>query len=55
MTNEQKLEMEKFGITGETKLVFHFEGRKYDRLEDALSYAAKSIANEDRMENDSIK
>lgn len=45
MTEEQKFAMEKYGITCHTKSVFHFEGHKYDRLEDALKYAKQSNGN----------
>jgi len=39
MTEEQKLAMEQFGITSETKTIFHFQGYKYDRLDDAIKFA----------------
>jgi len=39
MTDEDKRVMEEFGITSETKMVFHFEGHRYDRLSDAVNYA----------------
>ena len=55
MTDEQRLAVEKFGITSETKTVFHFEGHKYDRLEDALKYAAQSNANAGMPANESRK
>ncbi len=41
MTDEEKRDMEQFGITSETKTIFHFKGHKYDRLDDALNYAKK--------------
>ena len=53
MTDEQKLAMEKFGITSETKSVFHFEGHKYDRLEDALKYAKQAAGNAEKSSTDS--
>jgi hypothetical protein len=53
MTDEQKLAMEKFGITSETKSVFHFEGYKYDRLEDALKYAKQAAGNAEKSATDS--
>ena len=55
MTDEQKLAMEKYGITSETKSVFHFEGHKYDRLEDALRYAAQSSADAELPATESDK
>jgi len=50
--NDQELkEMERFGITSETKTIFHFQGSKYERLSDAVNYAkivfeAQSQSNE---------
>lgn len=31
--------MSQYGITVETRFIFHFDGRRYDRLADAVSYA----------------
>jgi len=39
MTDEDELAMAEYGITSETKLIFHFEGHRYDRLSDAVNYA----------------
>lgn len=41
MTDEERQSMEKYGITYESKMVFHFQGHKYERLADALSYAER--------------
>lgn len=38
---EEKDLMNQYGITSEAKTVFHFQEHKYDRLEDAVSYAKK--------------
>lgn len=42
MSDEQTQLMEKYGITSETKTIFHFQSHKYDRFADALSYAQKT-------------
>lgn len=39
MTDDDKRVMDEYGITSETKVVFHFEGHRYDRLSDAVNYA----------------
>jgi hypothetical protein len=39
MNSEDKALMEKFGITAESKTVFHFGGHRYERLNDAVNYA----------------
>ena len=31
--------MDEYRITAETKLVFHYDGRRYERLADAVNYA----------------
>ncbi len=41
MTDEENQLMMKYGITAETKSVFHFQSHKYDRLADALKYAER--------------
>lgn len=33
--------MQRYGITSETNKTFHFQGHKYQRLEDAVNYAKK--------------
>ena len=38
MTEEDKT-MERYGITRQVHTTFHFAGYKYQRLEDAVSYA----------------
>jgi hypothetical protein len=45
--NDETLVAE-YGITVETKLVFHYDGRRYDRLADAVSYARiqRALADE---------
>ena len=42
MTDEDTKLMETYGITVETKMVYHFDGYKYDRLSDAVKYAKVS-------------
>ena len=39
MNDEEMQLMEKYGITSETKMLFHFQGHRYDRLDDAIKYA----------------
>ena len=39
MNSDDKALMEKFGITAESKTIFHFAGHKYERLADAVNYA----------------
>ena len=41
MTDDEKQAMARYGITHEIKNLFHFRGYRYDRLEDAISYAKK--------------
>ena len=43
MTEEDKRTMDKYGVTCETKTIYHFEGHRYDRLSDAVDYAKKTI------------
>ena len=44
MTDEDRLTMDKHGITSETKVVYHYQGHRYDRLSDAVNYAEKQSA-----------
>ena len=39
MNSEDRALMEKFGIAAETKTIFHFDGHRYERLNDAVNYA----------------
>ena len=39
MIDDDKRLMDEYGITSEAKEIFHFEGHRYDRLSDAMSYA----------------
>jgi len=43
MTDEEKIAMDQFGITCKKKMIFHFQGHRYERLEDALTYASKTV------------
>jgi hypothetical protein len=36
---EEKQQMDLYGITTEQKTVFHYRGYRYDHLTDALNYA----------------
>ena len=45
MTDEEKRAMDQFGITCENKMIFHFQGHKYERLDDALNYAKNAVGN----------
>jgi hypothetical protein len=45
LTNEEQQVMEQYGITSEMKTIFHFQGHKYERLDDAPSYARKAGEN----------
>lgn len=44
--NEQQL-MSRYQITSESKVVFHYDGHRYDRLADAVSYAKKHQSTAD--------
>lgn len=44
MTGEEKQLMDQFEITYETKTIFNFRGYRYERLNDALTYAKKEVA-----------
>lgn len=33
--------MNQYGITAEAKILYHFEGYRYERLADAVNYAIK--------------
>jgi len=39
MTEEEKQQLDLYGITMEEKTVFHYRSYTYDRLTDALNYA----------------
>lgn len=39
MNSDDKKLMEQFGITAESKTIFHFDGHRYERLSDAINYA----------------
>jgi hypothetical protein len=39
-TDDQNRQMASFGITAETKVVYRYQGYVYDRLSDAVAYAA---------------
>ena len=41
MTDEEARLMDKYGITSETKTIYHFRTHKYGQLEDALNYAKR--------------
>ncbi len=43
-TEEEKKLMSQFGITHAHKSVYFYEGLKYDRLSDAVSYARGCLA-----------
>ena len=42
LTDEDKVLMDQHNITSETRTLFYFEGHKYDKLKDALSYAKQA-------------
>lgn len=44
MTDEEKQLMDQYGVTCETKTIFHYRGHRYDRLDDALNFAKKELA-----------
>ena len=44
MKSEDKALVEKFGITAETKTIYHFDGHRYERLNDAVNYAKKKAS-----------
>ncbi len=39
--------MAQYGITAETKLLFHFDGYRYERLADAVNYARLQTQSEE--------
>ena len=39
MDEQDKQLMARYGITAETKVVFHYDGHRYERLADAANYA----------------
>ena len=39
MNSEELALMNQFGVTAEQKTIYHFEGRRYERLSDAINYA----------------
>jgi len=39
MNSDDRKLMEQFGITAESKTIYHFEGYRYERLSDAINYA----------------
>lgn len=39
MDDNDEVLMAQYGIRVETKSVFHYDGRRYDRLSDAVNYA----------------
>ena len=43
MTEDDKIAIERFGITYEEKTIFTFQGYKYERLADAIKYAENSF------------
>ncbi len=52
MSEEETRLMDKFGITFETKSVFHYQGHKYERLDDAVKYAEKVEASSNTVKNE---
>lgn len=46
VTEEDKALMAQYDIKTETRTLFYFEGHKYDKLKDALSYARLSVERE---------
>ena len=55
MTEQETRLMEKYGITFETKTVFHFQSHKYERLADALNYAEKVELSSGQLESEQNK
>lgn len=43
ITEEDKVLMDQYNITTETRTLFYSEGYKYDKLKDALDYAKLSV------------
>ena len=46
MTEEENKLMEQHGITCERRTVYFYKGYKYEKLKDALSYAAVETARQ---------
>lgn len=54
MDEHDKQAMARYQITAETKVVFHYDGHRYDRLADAINYAKtrQPMANDIDQEPD---
>ena len=52
MTDDEKNAMELFGITYEQKMIFIFQGYKYERLADAIKYARNTVDTETSLESE---
>jgi len=44
MDEHDKELMAQYGITAETKLLFHYDGHRYEKLADAVNYAKAQSA-----------
>jgi hypothetical protein len=47
MTDEEQKQMDRYGITMETKPVYRYKTYKYDHLADALNFAAIDSAGKE--------
>ena len=50
MTKEEQDLADRYGITAEDKTVYHYQGHKYDRFEDAVKYAQTNQAATDESD-----
>ena len=52
MTDDDTRLMNEHGITCETKMVFRFQGYRYERLTDAVNYAKKQLSEPNKTPAD---
>jgi len=52
LTEEDKVLMDQYNITSETRTLFYSDGYKYDKLKDALSYAKLAGEREKVADNE---
>lgn len=43
MPDDDEMLMDFYGITSDTKTIYYYQGHSYNRLEDAISYAKKTV------------
>lgn len=53
MNEQDEKLMSQYGITADTKVLFHFDGYRYERLADAVNYA-KTQQSQPSADNTSL-